>query len=357
MSLALAACRGSGDEGNARPPVKVETQRIERQSLRQTRDFIGTLNSRRAVLLQSQVTGYIAQIPVKAGDTVTQGQSLINIDSSRERAALSNLQALQSSRAANLEYTKQQAERANDLGNSGVVSRQAVEQATAAALTAQADAQAVQAQVEAQRAQLQYYRVSAPTAGKVSDIPVKVGDFVTPGTRLTTVVQDDALELNVQIPIELATRVGEGAIIEVLDTEGELTVQSPVTFVSPNVDPDSQLVLLKSVFENKGRLRFAQYVKTRLVLGAKEGIAVPVTAIQRVAGATFAFVTGDRDGKRVAKQKEVTLGDITSNHYEVVKGLQAGETLITTGVEKLYDNAPIAITAPAQTETEKKAQN
>ena len=258
-------------------------------------------------------------------------------------ATLNNLLALKASRVANLDYTNAQAKRTTDLVTSGVVSQQAAEQATSAARSAEADQAAVEAQIRAQQTQLQYYRITAPTAGIVSDIPVKVGDFVTPGARLTTVVQDSALELNVQIPMELAARVSASSTIEVLDDSGVVTITAQVSFVAPNVDPETQLVLLKAIFDNNDSMRFAQYVRVRLVLGSHEGIRVPFTAVQRLAGATFVFLLEEKDGKKVGRQTSTLLGELEANAYEVKKGVGENARLIVTGVEKLFDGAEVTL--------------
>ena len=68
--LATVSCARQDQDEHAHSAVKVTTLTVHKETIRDTRDFIGSLNSRRAVLLQSQVTGYISQIPVKAGDTV-----------------------------------------------------------------------------------------------------------------------------------------------------------------------------------------------------------------------------------------------------------------------------------------------
>ena len=106
-------------------------------------------------------------------------------------------------------FARQQLQRATELMAAGAISRQELEQAETALRTAEARLQSLQAQVQQQEVQLRYFTVTAPTAGVVGDVPVRVGNQVTPQTVLTTIDQNDTLELNVQVPVERARRVEE----------------------------------------------------------------------------------------------------------------------------------------------------
>lgn len=343
-ALSVAACTQAPAAPDAAPPIEVQVATLKPEPIRDARDFIGSLSSRRAVMLQSQATGYISRILVKPGDQVAQDQVLIVLDASRDEAALNNLVALKASREANRDYAKLQSERTKELVGSGVISQQSAEQADSSARAAEADLNAIDAQIRAQQAQLRYFRITAPTAGKVGEIPVKVGDFITPGVSLTAVVQDAALEANVTIPIDLATKLSPDTFIELLDDRGATKVSSKVSFVSPNVDPDTQTVLVKSVFANKDELRSAQFVRARVVFSEAPGLRLPVSAAQRMAGQYFAFVVQQGPALTV-KQVPVRLGDIIDNAFVVTSGLKDGDQVVTLGIEKLSDGAAIALAA------------
>ena len=103
-------------------------------------------------------------------------------------------------------FARQQAQRATELFNAGAISKQELEQAETALRTAEADLKALQAQVQQQQVQLRYFTVTAPTAGIVGDVPVRVGNQVTTQTLLTTIDQNDTLEVYVSVPVERAPR-------------------------------------------------------------------------------------------------------------------------------------------------------
>ena len=197
--------------------------------------------------------------------------------------------------------------------------------------------------------QLRYYTVTAPTAGIVGDVPVRVGSQVTTQTMLTTIDQNDTLEVYVQVPIERASGLKNGLPLEVLSSEGaETLATTTISFISSHVDDQTQSILVKGTVRNPdGTLRGSQYVRARIVWKTSQGLVIPVTAVLRISGQYFAFVAEDakgRNGERamVAKQRPVKLGPITGENYPVLDGIKAGERIVVSGAQKLADGVPIA---------------
>jgi RND family efflux transporter MFP subunit len=169
--------------------------------------------------------------------------------------------------------------------------------------------------VQEQQVQLRYYTVAAPTAGVVGDVPVRVGSQVTPQTVLTTIDQNDTLELYVSVPVERAAALKNGLPVQILgQEESEVRAETTVNFVSPHVDDQTQSILVKGAVRNPdGKLRASQYVRARIVWKTAEGLVLPVTAVVRINGQFFAFVAEDAAGKLVAKQRAVKVGPIAGN--------------------------------------------
>jgi RND family efflux transporter MFP subunit len=221
--------------------------------------------------------------------------------------------------------------------------------------TAEANLEALQAQVEQQQVQLRYYTVTAPTAGVVGDVPVRVGNQVTPQTVLTTIDQNDSLEVYVQVPIERADELRNGLPLQIWSSDGsEPLTMTTVGFVSPHVDDETQSVLVKGTVRNpEGRFRSMQYVRARLIWKTTQGLVVPVTAVLRINGQYFAFVAEDAKGQSgqpgmVARQRSVKLGPIAGDNYPVLAGIKAGERVVVSGAQKLADGAPIVPAAADQ---------
>lgn len=189
----------------------------------------------------------------------------------------------------------------------------------------------------------------APVAGEIGDIPVKIGDYVEITDTLTTITQNQTLELRLAVPIEYTTKLQLGLPVELRTSSGgDPLVLGKISFISPVVDTTSQTVLAKASFPNpQGKLRDKQFVRARIIWEQGSGVLVPASAITRLGGQAFVFVaqnTAARESEKVqqiAEQRRVKLGSIQGNYYQVIDGLELGETLITSGLLNLSDGVPI----------------
>lgn len=312
-------------------------------------EYVATLKSLRSTTVQPQTDGQITQIAVKSGDRVRQGATLMQIDPRRQQAAVSSQEAERAALEAAVAFARQQSQRANELFAAGAISQQEKEQAETSLRTADANLRALTARVQEQQVQLHYYTVAAPTAGVVGDVPVRVGNQVSPQTVLTTIDQNDTLELYVSVPVERAGDLKNGLPIQILGQDGaDTSGVTAVNFIASHVDDQTQSVLVKAQVRNPdGKLRASQYVRARIIWKTAEGLVLPVTAVLRISGQFFAFVAEEAGGKLVAKQRAIKVGPIVGNQYQVLDGIKAGERVVTSGAQKLADGAPIQAAAPS----------
>src|SRR5262249_44854926 len=161
-------------------------------------------------------------------------------------------------------------------------------------------------------------------AGIVGDVPVRVGMQVTPQTLLTTIDQNETLEVYVSVPVERAPQLHVGLPVKILAADAnDVLASTKISFVSPHVDDQTQSVLVKATVTNPGgSLRASQYVRARIVWRSANGILIPVTAVLRISGQFFAFVAEDAGGKLVAKQRPIKVGAIVADSYPVLEGLK-----------------------------------
>jgi RND family efflux transporter MFP subunit len=333
------------------PPTPVKIAVAAAKPIQDATEYVATLKSLHSTTIQPQTEGQITQIAVKSGDHVRAGSSLMQIDPRRQQAAVSSQEAERTAKEAAVAYARQQAQRAAELFKAGAISKAEEEQADTALRTAEADLQALQAQVRQQQVQLRYYTVSAPTDGIVGDVPVRVGMQVGTQTILTTIDQNATLELNAGVPIERSGDLKIGLPIDVMSSDGsQKLASSSISFISPRVDDQTQTILVKGSVNNPARaLRAAQFVRARIVWRTSDGLVVPVTAVTRINGEYFAFVAeengaGGRSGggALVARQRAIRVGPIVGDDYAVLSGIKPGEKVVTSGVQKLADGAPVA---------------
>ena len=331
---------GSGDQPQALP-VKVQTAQLERVA--EFTEYIATLKSRRAAVLQPEVEGQIRRIFVRSGQRVESGAPLLEIDPRKQQATLTSQEATRRARLAALEYNRTELERKKQLFAAGVSSKQELDQAQSAYDASKAEVEALAASVQEQQVQLRYYTVKAPAAGTVGDIPVRAGDRVNTDTILTTLDEGGELEAYISIPAEKAAAVRLGTPVEILGDDGKPPLQTKVAFISPRVDTANQLLLIKATVPNREqRFRNDQVVHTRVVWSEAGRPVIPVTAVARLTGQTFAYVA-ESDGKRtVARQRPIRLGEVVGNNYVVLDGIKPGDKIITSGVQMLVDGMPVA---------------
>ena len=215
---------------------------------------------------------------------------------------------------------------------------------------AQARSQVMEAaaQVQVAEVQKQFTNVVAPLTGILGDIPARVGDFVSQGDELTTLNQNDTLELNLSIPFTEAERLRVGLPVQVLDAERKPAATGKVSFISPNINANTQNILARATFPNtSNQILNRLNVQAKVIWDERPGILIPTEAISRMGGQTFVFVAEQPEESQpgmptlVAKQKPVKLGAIQGNNHQVLEGLQAGEQIVVSGILNLTNGAPI----------------
>ena len=381
-------------------PVGLKT--LQSSTVQETSQFIGSLTSRKSVTISPEIEGRVSQIYVDEGDEVQAGTPLLQLRPNRQTAQLSSLQAAlnsaqaaranaqaqlesvrseRSAAAAEVDLQEQQISRRQFLVEQGALAREELDLTQRDRASAIADLNSVDGRIQAARAnlnqaeaaveearanvdvardELQDTNITAPFAGEVGDIIVKLGEYVAPGNPLTSVTQNDPLELELAIPVQRRSDLRKGLPVELRDTQGELLEEGSITFVSPQVNANSQTILTQALFPNPdGQLRDSQDVRARIIWSERQGVLVPTTAVNRIGGQAFVYVaqkpenteTESKGGSRtaptqnqpqlVARQVPVKLGEIQNNSYPVLEGLKRGDRVVVSGILNLSDGAPI----------------
>jgi RND family efflux transporter MFP subunit len=343
VACLVAGCKSAPQQAAAAPqamPVQVSSVTLSPVPTSDT--YVSTIKSRRSATMQPQVNGNITRILVKSGDAVKAGQILMEIDPLKQAATVQSQQGTQAQKKAVYDYNKIQVERQRKLFESGVVSRDAYDQAVQAHENSKADYEANSALTSTQQEQLRYYQIRAPFNGVVGDVPVHVGDYVSPTTLLTTVDENADLEAYIYIPTERVTQVRTGLPVEILDTAGNTLTKSTISFLSPQVDNGLQSILAKaSIPRTAQRLRTEQLVRARVTWSTSPAPVVPVLAVTRVGGQSFVFVATAKGDGFIAHQVPVTLGETIGNTYPVLGGLKPGDKVILSGLQFLQEGVPV----------------
>jgi RND family efflux transporter MFP subunit len=344
--LAVGGCGGdkaaerAAAVGQAMP---VQVQVIETRPITDSTEYLSIVKSRHSAIINPQVEGQVTKIFVKSGDRVAAGTPLLQIDPLKQEATVNSQEAARVAQEANVRQAKINLERATALSTAKVISKSDYDNAQNNYDAAVAQLKSLEQQVQQQKVELHYYQVTAPMAGIVGDIPVRIGDRVTVSTQLTTVDEPGALEAYIYIPASRAKDLRVGLPVKLLDEKGVVRTATDITFVSPQADLDTQTILAKAAVPNaKDSLRISQQVRAQVDWSTAPGPVVPILAVQRINGQFFAFVAVNEGKGWVARQRPVMLGEVTGNDYAVLDGLKPGDHLIISGTQFLQDGVPVS---------------
>ena len=269
----------------------------------------------------------------------------MQIDARRQQAAVSSQQAELAAAEAAVSYARQQQQRNSELYTAGAISKQQLEQTETAQRTADANLKALQAQVQQQEVQLRFFTITAPTAGVVGDVPVRVGSQVTPQTLLTTIDQNETLEVNASVPIERAGALKVGLPLQVWSSDGAQRDGGDDRQLRVAARGRSDAVGARQRRGEEPRRRAARRRST----SARESSGRPLTAwwcrSRRCCGSTDSFSRSSPSRQPAARSPRssgaIKVGPITGDNYPVLEGIKPGERVVVSGAQKLADGAPI----------------
>ncbi|MBK9037337.1 MAG: efflux RND transporter periplasmic adaptor subunit [Myxococcales bacterium] len=341
----FAAC---GGEPAARkppppPPRAVQIQTMALAEARVSGEYLGSLLSRASLTVLPQVAGYVRKILVRPGQAVAVGAPLVEIDAREESAALSSASAQADSAAAALALAQQSQARIEALHREGLATAQELDKGRADVAAATAAVRAAGAQVSQRRVAVGNRVVRAAVPGVIGDVQVRLGDYVTATSRLTTIAGDDGLELTVAVPAARARGVAVGTPIEVLDDDGGVVHATTAFYVAAEADPRTQLVAVKAAVPSSLGLRPSELVRVRVVYSVGTALQLPALAVVRQGGAAFAYVVGERDGKLAVERRLIELGALGPRGFVVEHGLAPGDRVAVSSIQLLKDGAAVTI--------------
>jgi membrane fusion protein (multidrug efflux system) len=333
-SPATAAPKGPGAGAPAGVAVVARPPAVVR--LPQSITTVGSLRSDEAVIVRPEVAGRVAEIAFQEGQRVTKGQVLIRLDDSVQRADLERARA-------NLTLSKSKYERAADLRAKGFISGQAKDEAENTLKVAQADA-------ELAAARLAKTEIRAPFGGIIGLRSVSVGDYVKEGQDIVNLEEIDPLKADFRVPEVFLSQVKAGQVLQVtMDALPDRTWPGQVYAINPLVDANGRAIAIRAQVPNAdGKLRPGMFARVRLLTSeARDSLMIPEESIFPVGDDKFVYKVVDG---RAMRQK-VDIGLRREGQVEILGGLTAADTVVTDGIVKLRDGAPVRVAnaaAPAQ---------
>lgn len=334
---------GAPQKGPAGAPagIAVEARNPAPARLPQSIMTVGSLRSDEAVVVRPEIAGRVAEIAFKEGQRVERGQVLVRLDDSVQRADLERARA-------NLTLSRSKYDRAVDLRAKGFISSQAKDEAENTLKVAQADA-------ELAAARLAKTEVKAPFGGIIGLRSVSVGDYVKEGQDMVNLEEIDPLKVDFRVPEVFLAQVKAGQVLQVtMDALPERTWPGQVYAINPLVDANGRAIAIRAQVSNAdGRLRPGMFARVRLLTSeVRDSLMIPEECLFPVGDDKYVYKVVDG---RALRQK-VDIGQRREGKVEVLGGLASTDLVVTAGVVKLRDGAPVRVAnAAAATEPVGKA--
>lgn len=354
LALLIGACGRSAPPPAETPEVGVVTARASDVPV--TRTYPGRLAATLTAQVRARVTGIVLERVYKEGTDVKAGEVLFRIDPAPLQASLRAAQAQLGQAEATARNARLKADRSRELGGKGLLAKQDVDDAVAAAAEADAAARAARADVENARINLGYATVTAPISGRAGRANVTQGALVSPTDTnpLTTVQVIDPIYANFSEPMAEVEKLREaertGELKLVAPDKIEVQIMLPdgsvyrhagtLDFADLAVDPQTGAVDLRALIPNPERsLLPGMYVKIRAKLGTlHNAFLLPQAAIQRDSSGAFVFVVGN-DNKMV--RTPVQLGDQHGADWIVLGGIDNGARVVVSGTQSAQAGATV----------------
>lgn len=325
--------------GMGLPPATVSTMVVETTAWQPKLSSVGNVRAFRGVDLSTEIGGLVQTVPIKSGMDVKEGDLLIKLNDASDVAQLNSLKALADLAKVINERDRQQLE-------IQAISKNVFD-------TSKADAASKQAQVEQQTALVAKKNLKAPFAGRVGIVMINPGQFVNPGDKLLTLQTLDPIFVDFNLPQSNAEQIRVGQeIVVTTDAFKGASFTGKVTAVSPKVDTNTRNIQIEAQLANPDKkILPGMFANVNIKLGDEvKLLTLPQTAVTYNPYGSTVFIakpTGkkDKQGKPAleAQQVFVTTGLTRGDQVAILKGVEEGATVVTSGQLKLKNGTPLII--------------
>lgn len=364
LSTVLAACGGTAPPPQPPAPA-VTVVTLKPGPITLTRELPGRTNPYLVAEVRPQVTGIVQDQLFAEGGRVDAGQPLYQLDDATYRANYNSAKASLARAEAALKVARLNANRAEELAKTGVISKQDHENAVATLQQAEADVEVAKAALASSKVVLGYARITTPIAGRIGKSSVTQGALVTANqdTPLATVQQLDPIYVDLTQSarelLQLRKEIIAGTLTETSDVPVAILLEDgsryphpgKMKFADVTVDPTTGSFLLRVVVPNPDNLLLpGMYVRAVVSSGKRQnGLLVPQQGITRdPKGNAIAMVVG-ADGK--VEPRTVQVSRTVGDQWLVDGGLAAGDRVIIEGLQKVRPGMPVQVSEAAPVST------
>ncbi len=327
------------------PPEVVGTAVSQQKPLESAIAAVGSIAAVKGVAVSNDAPGVVSRILFESGSSVKQGQVLVELDTSVERAQLASAKARTDLASVN-------AGRSRSLVQSDSIPRSQLDTDDAQLKTATMDMNALQAQIDRKI-------VRAPFSGRLGIRAINVGQYLNPGTTVTVLEAIDSVYVDFELPQQRLAdvKVGMPVRVAIEGAEGS-ALDGAIAAVDPEIDSTTRAIKLRATVPNKQeRLRPGMFANVSVLLPKRDDrILVPATALVHASYGDSVFVVEDKkddsgnavkgaDGKlaKFARQQFVRVGEARGDYVAILDGVAAGQEVVSAGGFKLRNGSGIVV--------------
>ncbi len=330
-SLPLAGGLGGIAHAQFRGPASVFAEPVREREFASRIEALGTLQPNERVDLTLNAADRVTAIFFDDGQRVDEGKTLLSL-AQREQVAL--VEAAE----ADVEEARRQLERLERLAAQNAVSASELDQA-------QRDFEAASAQLRAVQSRQRDRVLVAPFDGILGFRSVSVGSYVRPGDVVATLIDDSVMNLDFSVPSTFLTALKPGLEIDATtqDLPGKV-FKGTVATIDNAIDPVTRAVRVRAELPNETReLKSGMFMSVTLKANPRLALSVPEEALESVGPRTYVWTVAEEAGDPVARRVEVATGIRQDGLVEITSGLKAGQQVITEGIIRVREGAPLKI--------------
>lgn len=326
LLLTVVAC-GKDATQPKRPPALVEVQPVRVDGFSDMIEAVGTAVANEQVVLSAPVTERIVSLNYSDGGFVRRGEIIARLAQSQEAAELAGARARE-------REASQQLERIQQLRQRGFATGASLDAQIASANAAKASAAQVQAAISDRV-------IRAPFSGYLGLRTVSPGAIIAAGTPIATVSDISLIKLDFTIPETQLALLSKGQTLRILSSAyPDRIFEGTVATIDSVVDPATRSVAVRAILPNGDRmLKPGMLLTVKLLARERRALSVPELAVVGEGDQQYVYVAQDGKAKRVA----ITSGVRQDGKVEILSGLKAGQSIVSEGVVKLADGAPIML--------------
>jgi membrane fusion protein (multidrug efflux system) len=317
--------------GPARPPT-VEAAKIEIMRLTDDTQAVGSLRSRRGVVLRPEVSGRITQLNFTDGQRVRKGQVLVQFDDQLPQAQVQQSMAELSIALANQK-------RNQDLVSQNFISQRSLDESAA-------NLQVAQAKLALSKATAERLKIIAPFDGLVGIRLVNVGDYLKDGADIVNIEDLDAIFVDFRLPERFQSKVKNGQTASIdIDALPGRKYTARIQAIDPLIDTNGRSVGVRGCIDNRQlQLRPGMFARVNAVFGVREtAMVIPEEAIIPQGPKVFVIklLPGPNEKTRTTQRVEVKVGLRRPGKVEILEGLEPGDTVVANGQQRVQKDGTV----------------